>query len=129
VKRARLSTAQLTTSFYGFTELLKLRRRSSRQPGFLGALCIHDRLLSCVSPPMKFVRQLGRPARKPVRMTISRRACPVLPLRWRDAGTRGIAERWRAVCARGTCAHWVISCCQKQLENHFRSHAKRLASP
>jgi uncharacterized protein (DUF885 family) len=56
-KRARLSSAQLTTYFYGFTELLKLRRAVESQPGF-SERAYHDRLLSWGSPPMKFVRQL-----------------------------------------------------------------------
>ncbi|HEX3765719.1 MAG TPA: DUF885 domain-containing protein [Kofleriaceae bacterium] len=56
-KRARLSSAQLTTYFYGFTELLKLRHAVETQPGF-SERAYHDRLLSWGSPPMKFVRQL-----------------------------------------------------------------------
>jgi uncharacterized protein (DUF885 family) len=55
--RARLSSAQLTTYFYGFTELLKLRRAAESQPGF-SERAYHDRLLSWGSPPMKYVRQL-----------------------------------------------------------------------
>jgi len=56
-KRARLSSAQLTTYFYGFTELLKLRRAAETQPGF-SERAYHDRLLSWGSPAMKYVRQL-----------------------------------------------------------------------
>jgi uncharacterized protein (DUF885 family) len=56
-KRARLSSAQLTTYFHGFTELLKLRKAVESQPGF-SERAYHDRLLSWGSPPMKFVRQL-----------------------------------------------------------------------
>lgn len=56
-KRARLSSAQLTTYFYGFTELLKLRRAAETQPGFTER-AYHDRLLSWGSPAMKYVRQL-----------------------------------------------------------------------
>jgi uncharacterized protein (DUF885 family) len=56
-KRARLSSAQLTTYFYGFTELLKLRKAVESQPGF-SERAYHDRLLSWGSPPMKYVRQL-----------------------------------------------------------------------
>ncbi len=56
-KRARLSSAQLTTYFFGFTELLKLRRAVESQPGF-SERAYHDRLLSWGSPPMKYVRQL-----------------------------------------------------------------------
>jgi len=56
-KRARLSSAQLTTYFFGFTELLKLRRIVETQPGF-SERAYHDRLLSWGSPAMKYVRQL-----------------------------------------------------------------------
>ena len=56
-KRARLSSAQLTTYFYGFTELLKLRRAAETQPGFTER-AYHDRLLSWGSPAMKYVRRL-----------------------------------------------------------------------
>ncbi len=56
-KRAQLSSAQLSTYFYGFTELLKLRRIAEVQPGFTER-AYHDRLLSWGSPAMKYVRQL-----------------------------------------------------------------------
>ncbi|HEX7839218.1 MAG TPA: DUF885 domain-containing protein [Kofleriaceae bacterium] len=56
-KRARLSSAQLTTYFFGFTELLKLRRAVQAQPGF-SERAYHDRLLSFGSPAMKYARQL-----------------------------------------------------------------------
>jgi uncharacterized protein (DUF885 family) len=56
-KRARLSSAQLTTYFFGFSELLKLRRAAAAQPGF-SERAYHDRLLSWGSPAMKYVRQL-----------------------------------------------------------------------
>jgi uncharacterized protein (DUF885 family) len=56
-KRARLSSAQLTTYFFGFTELLKLRRIVETRPGFTERE-YHDRLLSWGSPAMKYVRQL-----------------------------------------------------------------------
>jgi uncharacterized protein (DUF885 family) len=56
-KRARLSSAQLTTYFYGFSELLKLRRAAETQPGF-SERAYHDRLLSSGSPAMKYVRKL-----------------------------------------------------------------------
>jgi uncharacterized protein (DUF885 family) len=59
-KRARLSSAQLTTYFYGFTELLKLRRANETQPGF-SERAYHDRLLSFGSPAMKYIRQLMAP--------------------------------------------------------------------
>jgi uncharacterized protein (DUF885 family) len=56
-KRARLSSAQLTTYFYGFSELLKLRRVAETQPGFTER-AYHDRLLSWGSPAMKYLRRL-----------------------------------------------------------------------
>jgi uncharacterized protein (DUF885 family) len=59
-KRARLSSAQLTTYFYGFTELLKLRRAAETRPGF-SERAYHDRLLSFGSPAMKYIRQLMAP--------------------------------------------------------------------
>ena len=56
-KRARLSSAQLTTYFYGFSELLKIRRANEGQPGFTER-AYHDKLLSFGSPAMKYIRQL-----------------------------------------------------------------------
>ncbi len=56
-KRARLTSAQLTTYFYGFTEFMKLRKAAEQKPGF-AERAYHDRLLSWGSPAMKFVRQL-----------------------------------------------------------------------
>ncbi len=57
-KRARLSSAQLTTYFYGFTEFLKLRKAAEKLPGFKERT-YHDRVLSWGSPAMRFVRQLA----------------------------------------------------------------------
>ena len=56
-KRARLTSAQLTTYFYGFSELSKLRKLAEKEPGFTER-GYHDRLLSWGSPAMRFVRQL-----------------------------------------------------------------------
>jgi len=56
-KRARLSSAQLTTYFYGFTELLKLRKVAETQPGFTERT-YHDKLLASGSPAIKYVRRL-----------------------------------------------------------------------
>jgi uncharacterized protein (DUF885 family) len=56
-KRARLSSAQLTTYYFGFTELLKLRHTVETRPGF-SERAYHDRLLSWGSPAMKYVREL-----------------------------------------------------------------------
>jgi uncharacterized protein (DUF885 family) len=55
--RARLTSAQLTTYYYGFSQLLALRKAAEGQPGFKER-AFHDRLLSWGSPAMKFVRQL-----------------------------------------------------------------------
>jgi uncharacterized protein (DUF885 family) len=56
-KRARLTSAQLTTYFYGFSEFMKLRRANETLPGF-DERTYHDRLLSFGSPAMKLIRQL-----------------------------------------------------------------------
>jgi uncharacterized protein (DUF885 family) len=56
-KRARLSSAQLTTYYFGFSELLKLRKAAEGQPGF-SERAYHDRLLSYGSPAMKYIRRL-----------------------------------------------------------------------
>jgi uncharacterized protein (DUF885 family) len=56
-KRARLSSAQLTTYYYGFVELLKMRKQAEAQQGF-SERAYHDRLLSWGSPGMKYVRRL-----------------------------------------------------------------------
>ncbi len=56
-KRACITSAQLSTYFYGFTELLALRRAAEATPGF-NERRYHDRLLSWGSPAPKFARQL-----------------------------------------------------------------------
>jgi uncharacterized protein (DUF885 family) len=56
-RRARLTSAQLTTYFYGFTQFYELRKAAETRPGFTER-AYHDRLLSWGSPAMKFVRQL-----------------------------------------------------------------------
>jgi uncharacterized protein (DUF885 family) len=56
-RRARLTSAQLTTYFYGFTQFYELRKAAEAKPGFTER-GYHDRLLSWGSPAMKFVRQL-----------------------------------------------------------------------
>ncbi len=56
-RRARLTSAQLTTYFFGFTEMYKLRQASQVKPGF-SERAFHDRLLSWGSPGLKFVRRL-----------------------------------------------------------------------
>jgi uncharacterized protein (DUF885 family) len=57
-RRARLTSAQLTTYFYGFTQFYELRKAAEATPGF-SERAYHDRLLSWGSPAMKFVRQLA----------------------------------------------------------------------
>ncbi len=56
-RRARLTSAQLTTYFYGFTQFYELRKAAESKPGFTER-AYHDRILSWGSPAMKFVRQL-----------------------------------------------------------------------
>ncbi len=56
-RRARLTSAQLTTYFYGFTQFYELRKAAEGNPGF-SERAYHDRLLSWGSPAMKFVREL-----------------------------------------------------------------------
>ena len=58
-RRARLSSAQLTTYFYGFTQFMALRKAAEAKPGF-SERAYHDRMLSWGSPAMRFVRQLAR---------------------------------------------------------------------
>jgi uncharacterized protein (DUF885 family) len=55
--RARLSSTQLSTYFYGFTTLLALRQAAEAEPGF-SERAYHDRLLSFGSPGMKYIRRL-----------------------------------------------------------------------
>jgi uncharacterized protein (DUF885 family) len=56
-RRARLTSAQLTTYFFGFTEMMKLRARHEKEAGFSEGV-YHDRLLSFGSPPMQQLREL-----------------------------------------------------------------------
>ncbi|HEY1558502.1 MAG TPA: DUF885 domain-containing protein [Kofleriaceae bacterium] len=58
-RRARLTSAQLTTYFYGFTQFYALRKAAEAKPGFTER-AYHDRILSWGSPALKFVRQLER---------------------------------------------------------------------
>ena len=57
-KRARLTSAQLSTYFYGFSEFMKIRHAAETKPGFTER-AYHDRLLSFGSPAMKLLRQLA----------------------------------------------------------------------
>jgi uncharacterized protein (DUF885 family) len=56
-KRARLSSAQLTTYYYGFTEMMKLRAAHEAVPGF-SEKAYHDKLLGSGSPSMRAAREL-----------------------------------------------------------------------
>ena len=56
-KRARLTSAQLSTYFYGFRELAAIRKANESKPGFTDR-AYHDRLLSYGSPGLRYVREL-----------------------------------------------------------------------
>ncbi|MEP7014756.1 MAG: DUF885 domain-containing protein [Verrucomicrobiota bacterium] len=58
-KRARLTSAQLSTYFVGVTEMIDLRARAMKksQENF-DAKAYHDSVLSYGSPPVKYVREL-----------------------------------------------------------------------
>jgi uncharacterized protein (DUF885 family) len=56
-RRARLSSAQLSTYYYGFTEMMKLREVAEKAPGFTER-GYHDRLLSYGSPSLRSLRTL-----------------------------------------------------------------------
>ncbi|MBK8252241.1 MAG: DUF885 domain-containing protein [Polyangiaceae bacterium] len=53
-RRARLTSAQLTTYFYGFSEMMKLREKHEKEPGFTER-AYHDALLGYGSPPMRHI--------------------------------------------------------------------------
>ena len=58
-KRARLSSAQLSTYFVGVTEHLDLRDRARAEDGSAFDLKkYNDTVLSFGSPPVKYVREL-----------------------------------------------------------------------
>jgi hypothetical protein len=60
-RRARLSRGQLSTYFYGFRELMKLRAKAESQPGF-SERTYNDRVLAFGSPPVRVIRdRLARP--------------------------------------------------------------------
>jgi len=59
-RRARLTSAQLTTYYYGFTEMMKLRAAAEKQPGF-SERTYHDRLLSFGEPSFRHLRGLVSP--------------------------------------------------------------------
>jgi len=55
-RRARLSKGQLSSYFYGFREMLKMRERAETQAGF-AERAYHDKLLAFGSPPMRIARE------------------------------------------------------------------------
>lgn len=61
-RRARLSSAQLTTYYYGFTEMMKLRTAAEKAAGW-SERAYHDRVLGSGSPSMKALRELMAPSR------------------------------------------------------------------
>jgi uncharacterized protein (DUF885 family) len=56
-RRALLTSAQLTTYYYGFTEMMKLRAANEGKPGF-SERAYHDKLLGFGSPSMRHLRAL-----------------------------------------------------------------------
>ena len=56
-KRAQLTSAQLTTYYYGFTEMVALRGQLEKAPGFTER-AYHDKLLSFGSPSMRHIRAI-----------------------------------------------------------------------
>ena len=56
-KRAQLTSAQLSTYYFGFSEVMKLRKLAEAQPGF-SERAFHDRLLSYGSPSPRYLRQI-----------------------------------------------------------------------
>jgi uncharacterized protein (DUF885 family) len=55
-RRARLSRGQLSTYFYGFRELMKLRKEAEAKPGFTER-AYNDRLIEYGSPPLRVIEQ------------------------------------------------------------------------
>jgi uncharacterized protein (DUF885 family) len=56
-KRARLTSAQLSTYFVGASEHLDLRAAAEKKPDF-DLKKYNDQVISYGSPPVKYVRQL-----------------------------------------------------------------------
>jgi uncharacterized protein (DUF885 family) len=59
-KRARLTSAQLSTYFYGFSEMAKLRAAAEKRAGFQERT-YHDKLLSFGEPSFRHLRALMSP--------------------------------------------------------------------
>jgi hypothetical protein len=56
-KRVQLTSVQLSTYYFGFSEVNKLRKRAEQQPGF-SERAFHDRLLAYGSPAPKYLRHI-----------------------------------------------------------------------
>jgi uncharacterized protein (DUF885 family) len=56
-RRALLTSAQLTTYYYGLTEMMKLRTENEVKPGF-SERAYHDKILGFGSPSMRHLRTL-----------------------------------------------------------------------
>jgi uncharacterized protein (DUF885 family) len=56
-RRARLTSAQLTTYYYGFTQMMRLRKAFEGKPGFKER-AYHDKLLSFGSPAPRYMAAL-----------------------------------------------------------------------
>lgn len=56
-RRARLTSGQLSTYFYGFSELFKLRKQAEGKPGF-SERAYHDELLAHGSPAPRYMRRI-----------------------------------------------------------------------
>jgi uncharacterized protein (DUF885 family) len=65
-RRARLTSAQLTTYFYGYSEMMKLRAKHEKAPDFKERT-YHDKLLSFGSPSMRHIATImaAEPEKKP----------------------------------------------------------------
>jgi uncharacterized protein (DUF885 family) len=59
-KRARLTSTQLSTYYYGFREMLRLRLAAEKKPGF-SERAYHDALLAHGAPPVRHLRALLSP--------------------------------------------------------------------
>ena len=55
-RRARLSKGQLSSYFYGFREMMKMREQAEKLPGFTER-AYHDKLLAFGAPPLRIARE------------------------------------------------------------------------
>jgi uncharacterized protein (DUF885 family) len=56
-RRARLTSAQLTTYYYGFAQMMKLREKYEKTPGFTER-AYHDKLIGFGSPSMRHIASI-----------------------------------------------------------------------